>query len=157
MTIIVCSLIGNYFATRDLNRVKTIEEIFLMIQIISTEIKFCKTPLDSIVNKLSKNDGFIHLNFICECEKLLGKQKFPTAWQTSVKKSALHESDKQLLISLGNNLGTSDVEGQLSNCELHKELFENNYNSAREKCLKFGKLYTSLGLFGGVLVAVVIF
>ena len=141
---------------RDLNRVKSIEEIMLMIQIISTEIKYCKTPLNEIVNKLSCNNDFTHLKFISKCENLLESQTFPSAWKRSVKESELHEADKQLLVSLGNNLGTSDIEGQLSNCELHKELFENNYMCAKEKCSKFGKLYTSLGLFGGVLVAVVI-
>lgn len=154
--VIVCTMTGSYFTSRDRLRVRTIEELLLMIQIISTEIKFSRAPLDSIIIRLNRRNNFLHLDFIEECVSFLKDKSFPEAWKLSVRKSSLHNSDKQLLLSLGDNLGTSDVEGQLSNCELHRELLENNLKNAREKCVRFGKLYTSLGVLGGFLIAVLV-
>ncbi len=154
--IVICSMTGNYFTNRDYTRVKTIEELLLMIQIISTEIKFSRTPMDAIIEKLSRRKDFRHLDFITDCVEIMKTRSFPEAWKLTVEDSGFHNEERQLLLSLGANFGTSDVEGQLSNCELHKKLLENNLNNAREKCSKFGKLYTSLGVLGGFLIAVLV-
>ncbi len=133
-----------------------IEEVLLMLQIISSEIRYSKTPLNVIVSKLSQNRGLSRLKFISECRKMLENENFPLSWKKSVEKSDVNHDDRILLLSFGSGLGTSDVEGQLSNCELHKALFENNLHKAREQCSRFGKLYTTLGVLGGILIALII-
>lgn len=153
---ILFTLTGNYFTRRDSERVKIIEEILLMIQIISSEIRYSKTALNVIVHKLSENRGLARLEFLSRCRKMLESEAFPQSWKTSVEKSQVNYEERVLLLSFGAGLGTSDVEGQLSNCELHKALFENNLQNAREQSNRFGKLYTSLGVLGGILAALII-
>ena len=148
---------GSYFTSRDIARVRTIEELLMMIQTISTEINFSKSPLNLIIGRLSRRKDLVNLDFVDECVVLLMKgESFPEAWRKSVRKSSINNAEKELLFSLGGNLGTSDVEGQLAICELHREMLENNLKISREKCAKFGKLYTSLGVLGGFLIEVLV-
>ena len=53
--------------------------------------------------------------------------------------------------AFGSQLGTTDLNGQISLCQLYVRLFEERLIQAREWKSKYAKLYLSLGVLGGLL------
>lgn len=80
---------------------------------------------------------------------------FPEAWSTALRERAqlgsLRREDIHLLLAFGSQLGTTDLNGQISLCQLYVRLFEERLIQAREWKSKYAKLYLSLGVLGGLL------
>lgn len=85
---------------------------------------------------------------------------FYEAWKASVdkipKSTGLKDSDKELLIKFGLGLGATDVQGQLSHCELYINLINERLENARLEKTKLVKLYRILGLSSAAGVFLVI-
>ncbi len=154
--IIFFSLTGSFISHKNQKREKILEKILVMLRLVCTQIGYFQSPIDVIIDKLSQNEELKILDFLEICKENLNELDFPDAWRVSVEQSEIHKSDKELLLSFGFNMGTSNIEGQLSNCEMHRELFENKLNSVRDKNRKNGKLYTALGIMTGCLIFVVL-
>ena len=83
---------------------------------------------------------------------------FYSAWKESIESetefcSLLGKSAKSL-ISMGSELGSTDLEGQLSCCEYYRKIFETDLEEQREKSMKYSKLFPSMGLLLGVSAAI---
>lgn len=63
---------------------------------------------------------------------------------------SLNKSDIELLIEFGNELGKTDIDGQLKHIELYKNLFQKELMSAEEDIINKSKLYKTMGLFVGI-------
>ena len=83
--------------------------------------------------------------------------EFSCAWRKAVDGNVSCKEDRELLYGFGDNFGTSDVEGELSKLGLHKELAERRLNELRDELKTKRKLYRVMGMFAGVLTAVVIY
>ena len=90
------------------------------------------------------------LKMICE----LSKDKsgdFLCAWRNSVKSfysdDCLDKEDAKILLSFGNSLGVTDVEGQKNNCRLHISMIEKQLKTAEENLKEKSKINTALSSF----------
>lgn len=70
--------------------------------------------------------------------------------------TALNKEDRELLLRFGENLGVTDVEGQISNCELYITLFKKCFDNAKEIENKNVRLYRILGFSLGSLIALIV-
>ena len=81
---------------------------------------------------------------------------FHTAWRQGVKEqgeaSGLTAADRELLVHFGDGLGRTDVEGQLTNCRLYAERLE----EARRDAATKSRLYVTLGVTGGIGLALLL-
>lgn len=66
----------------------------------------------------------------------------------------LTEEDIALIYSFGEKLGTSDIAGQVDNCQLHIQLAEEQLTAASKEYREKGRLYTMLGFFAGLTLAI---
>ena len=152
--IFLISVLIGWKKTYSLNtNVKINETILLMIKYIETEIRYRSLRIDNIISNIKANEQYNNLNFINDCEQYLRKNySFPIAWGKSIKNNSdnLSKKNVDLLMSFGKYLGTSDIEGQIQNCELHEELFSNELIKAREEKEKKSKMYTTLGVLCGI-------
>lgn len=153
--IIFFALTGSFISLKNKRQEKILEKITVMLRLISSEIGYFQSPINVIIDKLCENEELKILNFLKICKVNLSELDFPEAWKISIEQSELERQDKELLLSFGFNMGTSDIAGQQSNCEMHRELFENKLKLVRDKNRKNGKLYTALGLMTGCLIFVV--
>lgn len=64
----------------------------------------------------------------------------------------LEEADIALLNAWGEGLGSTDVTGQLEHCQRFESRFGEQAKEARQQALTKGKLYTSLGVAGGLVI-----
>lgn len=143
------------------SRVKLLETIILFLEQIKTSIRFNSSQLPRIIVNMSGREEFRSLIFLAECKENLDKKiPFPLAWARGVEASLnagnISRQEKDLLLSFGQGLGTTDIEGQLSNCDVYIELFSNMLLKARQEKEIKGRLYTTLGLLSGLGTAILL-
>lgn len=134
-------------------RTALLEELSRMLGEFEIEIRFAAPTLDILCEKA---EGCF-ADILRECR---GSCDIKTAWEQACGRlSALpccHDEERELLLSLGRSLGTSDISGQLSLIELHSEKLSALGRSAAEESAKKGKLFRSVGALCGIGAAVLI-
>lgn len=136
-----------------------LEALILMLEHIKTDIR-CNAPLLShLIEKLCQREEFSCLDFLNSCKAMLEQEHdFPHAWKTCVlsawKQKNISMQEKDILLSFGQSLGISDIEGQISNCDTHIDLLNCALVKARDEKENKGKLCTTLGLLSGLGAAI---
>lgn len=64
----------------------------------------------------------------------------------------LNDADRRLLTGFGEGLGTTDVAGQVEHCRRFEQQMAQRAADARQQAAQKGRLYTSLGAAGGLVV-----
>lgn len=114
--------------------------------------------------------GYDMVRVVGECfEKVRGFESFSSAdctyplytrWTNSVKtfssESKLTEKETEILLRFGENLGVTDTEGQLKNCDLYIELVSELISAAKDEEEKKSRLYRVMGFSFGMLTALLI-
>lgn len=142
-------------------RIKLLTEILLFISAVKNEIEFNRKPIISIFREKCSGNFAKSLSFISECVTLTEEGKdFTSAWEMSIKNdqriSLLSPQDVQLLLSYGSQLGTTDVNGQISLCVLYQKLFEEKLKAAQAYEEHYGKIYRQSGIFIGAAIIILI-
>lgn len=87
-------------------------------------------------------------------------EDFRAAWNGAVKEkgkeSGLTGQDRELLAGFGEGLGRSDVEGQMANCDLYGGLLADRLEEARREAAAKQRLYLTLGVAGGLALALLL-
>lgn len=82
------------------------------------------------------------------------------AWQYGIshygKATGLTPVDVELLQHFGDGLGRTDVEGQLENCRICTEQLAQRLESARREAAAKYRLYLTLGVTGGMAMALLL-
>ncbi|MBQ4626875.1 MAG: stage III sporulation protein AB [Clostridia bacterium] len=152
---------GRYYAYLEKKRVQTLREVLMMISVTQTRLKFSRLPVSELLKSLSENSALSGLGFLKTCRELLSfGDSFSSAWKKSLDQSfemkkLLPEAYENLLV-LGDEIGATDLEGQLSQCEYYKKLFEGILEEREEKSKKSARLFPSLGLLLGISAALFI-
>ena len=100
------------------------------------------------------------LSFLNKCLSLIDSGKdFPVAWKMSLEDKSntlfIRKKDVELLKAFGENFGVTDVEGQVSLCNLYVETLRLYRKEAVKEKEKFSGPLTILGLLSGIGVIVV--
>ncbi len=155
------SLAGRWAASVQKKRVSVIGEIMLMINVVESQLRYSHLPVTDLLRVLSENTGFSELVFIKECrERVCFGEPFPDAWRECVKAQTefchlLPDAAKQLA-SFGADIGSTDLESQLSGCEYYKQIFSSELELQREKSQRYAKIFPPLGLLAGISAAIII-
>ena len=155
------TLIGNLISKKYKYRVKELKDFKEMCNILDSKIKFTYEPLGDILNEIS---GLFQNNVI---SKILDKttlelknNTFKLAWETGIdsQKSALSLNDEDINVikGLGNMLGKTDIQGQLSEIELTMDFLDTQIRDAENECKKNEKMYRSLGTIVGLAIIIIL-
>lgn len=133
-----------------------------MIKTVKTQIEFSRLPVLSLLEYLGKSKDFSKLTFINDSAHLMKNgEDFVSAWNkavTSFSESASLDGDEiSLLTSFANGLGSSDLSGQMSNCDTYINLFELKLGTLKSKSESTVKICNSLGLMSAALVIIVFY
>ncbi len=158
------SCLGFQKALKYKNRVKELTDLQTAAAQLETEIRFTQAPLAQAFIAVSKTaDGIISAIFE-EAAKRLDIHTGDTAadaWQIAVENHRINlsmtKADLETVISFGTALGGSDVEGQLKHISAVREKLRVQLAEARESSQKNQKLFTSLGIYAGILIAILLF
>lgn len=136
-------------------RVKLLEKIQLMLNVTENEIHYLCRPADELVSVLNSKSELDELKFIAECNRLMQSGvDFRTAWNESISKKCnirfLKKEDVSVIRSFGEMFGTTDCDGQISNCQVHVQLVADKLGDARADRDRYASLSCSMGLISGI-------
>lgn len=136
--ILLAATLYGIFAARGLSlRVNKLESTRLFINALCEEIRLTRAELPLVLARLPRKGVYIENG----------------SWHGA---EGLKDEDKRLLASFLYSLGKTDVEGQISNAELHVKALEERLLDAKEEKRKLSRLYVSLGFLSGLFAVVLV-
>lgn len=156
-----CVFAGRYISAFQDKKADILEETAMMISFMQTRLRYDCLPLLSLLRATQESGKAGSLKFVSICiEKSENGMPFPSAWRESVENDAelrrYIRNASAYLIRFGNDLGTTDLEGQLSCCEYYETVFRNELSDRKEHNKKYSKLYPTLGAMLGIWAAILI-
>ncbi len=155
------SLAGGWAASVQKKRVALTGEIMLMINIVESQLRYSHLPVSDLLRVLCENTGLSGLPFIKNCrERVCFGEPFPVAWRESVEAETelcrLLPEISAYIAAFGSDIGSTDLESQLSGCEYYRQIIDGELNLQREKSKKYSRLFPPLGVLLGISAAIII-
>ena len=73
-----------------------------------------------------------------------------------MSESNLREEDKKILIDMGRILGSTDVEGQVSNIKITSSFIDRQIEKAEQEKEKNAKMFRALGIVSGLTIIIIL-
>ncbi len=155
-----CALMTGIYIRSLLNdRITYLEKLIEMVEIIRSQLNYSASNIHSLLELLTNQKSFKQMYFLNTClNELNNGTDFVSSWEYSLSsfKSPLNKEDKEIIVSFGFQLGKSDLEGQLSNCDLYKDRLRLQLDNARKNKEKNGDMYMRLSVLSGVLIVILL-
>lgn len=146
---------GWFCSKKLLMRKDFFKRIINFISNLSTQLRYSTSDIFTLVS-LSANTSGLDL---FEISDETGTP-FYRIWSERVNaipaKFGLKKGDNALLLEFGEQLGKTDVDGQLKHLELYEALFKKQLTDAENEINKKSKLYKTMGFFVGTAAALMI-
>lgn len=143
---------------------RTAEELRKMIFLLKGEILYAKSPLGEAFERVGKRCQGPLGTFFTEVAGRIEERNgepFYTIWKNEVDKLGrdceLSGKDKQELSAFGEHLGYLDCDMQERTILLYLEQLDLTIDYLREHLREKSRLYTSLGIMGGLFLAIVMY
>lgn len=137
-------------------RISYLEQMTAFVERISTQMRYLSAPVDEIIDSMRERN---------ELPELFNElSRSPNSFADSVleadesvyQRLGLTKADKEQLRRFACELGTSDIEGQTANCKLLKTQLEYELSIVRRDLETKGKMYLTLGIISGLMVALLL-
>ena len=131
--------------------------VILLIKELTVQIKYTNTEIGVMLKSASQHEAYKNLLFISACANTSENGDFHPLWNDGVKRQPyLTTTDRELLFALGDRLGETDLDGQLSFLELTCEMLKKQQQEASENYRKKGRMYRSVGLLCGLAAGIMV-
>ena len=155
------SLIGMIISKKYRNRVDELKKIKEACNILESKIKFTYKPLGDIFEEIADIFKDTNISNIFRNISINMKEKdFRLAWNETIENSRkllnLKKEDINILKSLGNMLGKTDVQGQLNEISLNMNFLDTQIRLAEEEQHKNEKMYKTLGTIVGLAIIIIL-
>ena len=154
------TMMGYLVAEKYSKRPAELRTLQAALQMLELEIAFSVNALpeafERIAQSLPENIGML---FAHASELLKERTGIPAkkAWRLALKKAYDHlhleKQDREILITFGNSLGCSDKDNQIKNIHLACSKLAMEEKKAEVLRQKNEKMYKSLGVLAGILIA----
>lgn len=153
IVLIVCTtLLGNWFALRLRHRSDYLRKMLIAIKRMKTLICFGGYEIERVIT-----DAFSGVDEYSVFSETATQKELSVWWSEQIdkidKNSGLSIEDRSVMKRFSDGLGVSDIEGQISNCELYSGLIEERLRLSEEDELKKSRLYRVLGFSLGAILA----
>lgn len=149
-------LLGFYFSGILKRRVEIFRQTKIMIDKISTLIKYRAYNVFELCNEIKDDDSLYEMTFTSFSDT--NSIPFPELWNESVKKwnVPIKNNERNIYFEIGRTLGTTDTEGQISSLILFDtEIGKILYDAEKEYSEK-SKLIKMLGVLSGAFVSIML-
>ncbi len=149
-----CFVFAGYLgADRLRQRVRQLEQCLRLLRLMGERMRYTSAPIQVLLEELNQLEGMERLPFLAACCQLLQSQTpFPAAWRESVKTAPglLTQEEQGMLLALGEQLGATDLQGQIAALEGIQEQLQERLEQARGQRDNKSRLYQSLGAVSGI-------
>lgn len=159
LIVLCCSTAGIWAASGLSKRVSTLEIVIRLYQYLRDSLKYLRPSVTMLIGRAAGEAEFSGLGFLRGCdEKMRSGKNFPESWREAISEdiATMGKEDAPIVLSLAGVLGASDLDSQLAALEHGMALLEARLGEAREYASKHKKLYRTLGVLAGLMVAIVI-
>ena len=145
------STIGVKISNRYTERANNLKKIKKALNIFETKIMYTYEPIPDVFLEISKK-------IKGDASRNMSLDFAGDAWEKSLNNSniMLLEDDKEALRSLGKLLGSTDIDGQLSQIRLVNGFLNEQIKEAIEQKDKNETMYKKLGIIVGLAVVIVL-
>lgn len=161
--IISCTLIGFENSKKYIFRTRHLRELQGALSVLETEIDSFSTKLPEAMISIGESIGSETGEVFRNTGWLLNKKKDYTAsgaWKHSIKLNknnlSLDKEDIAILYRFGDQLGISDKEGQARYIRLTLVQLQQQEKKATELQAKYERMHKSLGILGGIGIALLL-
>lgn len=159
-TVIAGLLTGVWAAGRLHRRVTALETLLSLLNELARRLSYTAPPLRDFFLESAAQPMYAGLRFLPMVLAVWKEADFAAAFETAVntcgKQDGFSAEDIAALVRLGAKLGKSDAQTQrLCLCEEIARL-EESRQAVREQAARADKLYLSLGMSGGLALAVLL-
>ena len=148
-----CIWLGEKKARRLTDRVRMLSSLSLALEQMERELQLRLLPLPVLMEELSeRGDPLVRDLFrrAWNALKNLQETPFDQVWPALVRDIPnLEESDRRLLIPLGQILGRYDGPGQADSLALVRKELDRHQEQARGESIRLGRVYRAVGAAGG--------
>lgn len=156
-------ILGSRLANRYSLRVKEIRLFQGAFSELESEIVYFRSFLPDVFEKLAHRSlgGLAHF-FYAVGEKLSAKSGYSVAeaWEASLLESKpflnIEQEEYEIISQFGSHLGIGDNEAHRRCFDMIQEKLKNQERKADEARLRYEKMYRSLGLLGGLALALML-
>ena len=157
ITVLFGAAAGIWFSGRLKERERFMSSVILLIKELTVQIKYTNTEIGAMLKSASQNEAYQNLLFVTSCTDISENGDFHPLWNNGVKKQPyLTPADRELLLALGDRLGETDLDGQLSFLELTCEMLKKQQQEASENYRKKGRMYRSVGFLCGLALGIMV-
>lgn len=158
MIVISASLIGISKVNKMKIKINLTSQLLTFVQQVKIQLNYCSLSTKEILEEASKLAEIESLDFVKGCADNYDKKPFDVLWSEQVKNSKLNfpKGDEDWVLSFGHGLGTTDLDGQLELCSIYERRFMDRLECYSEDYRKHSKLYSSMGFFIGLAVAMIL-
>lgn len=170
MKLVGCCLIisgasgyGFWLARRYGERLEALEYLRQMIYLLKGQILYANAPLEEAFETVGRRtEGFLAELFLQVADRIERQEGEPFAqmWKDTIeqmdKDALLTPKDRQSLKDLGEHLGFLDRDMQERNLLLYLEQLDLEIQKMRGQKQERSRLYSSLGIMGGLFLAILL-
>ena len=158
---LISAYIGNLFSRKYRNRVDELKSFKEAFNILETKIKFTYEPIGDIFEEIA---NLFYKNKIKtvfdDAKRNMKKFELNTSWNKAIDENKqnldLNDEDLSTIKKLGNMLGKTDVQGQLSEIKLNMNFLDIQISYAEESKKKNEKMYRTLGTIFGLAIIIIL-
>lgn len=146
--------VGWYSSMKLSRRAAILQSFERLAAYTATGIRYTASPMAELFAAAGREAEFTSI------KPFLDRFSLRQDWRESFREGLRHdftgqgleETDIALMSAWGEGLGSTDVAGQLAHCERFESRLGEQAKGARQQALVKGKLYTSLGVAGGLVI-----
>lgn len=157
------TLIGFFYSRKEEYRINDLNEMKRAFTILISEIEYASNSLpESMINISNKTENPISKILIDFAENLNKKdgQTIQQLWTEAVIKNKndtyFIDEDLENIKSFGSTLGYLDRNMQINNINMMIDYINKKTDTLSEISIKNKKMYRSLGILGGMIIAIIL-
>ncbi len=155
----ICFAAGTAISAGLKMRVLQLEKFIAMLNEMEILIRFRAVRTYEIIAELSNQDSFRNFIFLNILNEYIEDETIDIneGWRNAAKNAIFFtESDKRILLNVGEQIGSTDIDGQLSMININKTLAQRNLSEAEADYRTKGKMLKTVwglcGLAAGIMI-----
>lgn len=157
--LVLCGGGAGWYAAMGLQRTRTAAEcLSRMLREMAVQMEFRALSMQELLERLAQESSYGMFRFpAAAAQRMAQGDSVCQAWQTGLTQDkAVPESMRRILLPLGEELGASDLAGQAETLEQYRMQLEPYTAAVAERCQRLQRLYVSMGVLGGLLLAILL-